>query len=116
MSDAPESLSLRTETRGKATVLRISGEVDLHRSPELRAALMTLLERRPPRLVLDLGEVPYMDSSGVGTLVELKRNVDKYRGQLVLAALAPRVRSVFEIAQLTRFFTISATVDEALRA
>jgi anti-sigma B factor antagonist len=96
-------------------LVRVAGEVDLHSSPELREVFHALVSGAPPLLVVDLAEVKYMDSSGVGTLVELKRLIERRGGQVVLAALQPRVRSVFEIAQLDRFFRIAGSVDEAVR-
>lgn len=115
MSAHSSGLEVTTEKAGEAAVVRIRGEVDLRSSPELREALLKLLEERPQRIVVDLGGVGYMDSSGVGTLVELKRRLDRGGGGVVLAALQPRVRSVFEVTRLDRFFILAGTVEEALR-
>jgi anti-sigma B factor antagonist len=71
---------------------------------------------RPKRLMVDLSGVPYMDSSGVGTLVEVFRRVTAYRGKMVLFGLTPRVRSVFEITKLDRFFTICESEAQATQA
>jgi anti-sigma B factor antagonist len=54
-----------------------------------------------------------MDSSGVGTMVEIKRLVERGGGRLVLAGLQPRVRSVFEVTQLDRFFDIAKDINDA---
>jgi len=99
-----------------ATTVVLSGDVDLHHSPELHARLVEIAAERPPRLLLDLRGVPYMDSSGVGTLVEVWRRVGAYKGRLVLFGLNSRVRSVFEITKLDTFFTICDTEEEAARA
>lgn len=106
---------LRIETREQAgtVVIQVSGEVNLRSSPQLLTALRELAERGPRRLVIDLHGVSYMDSSGLGSLVDVKRRLERRGGRLTLAALQPRVRSVLEIAQLHRFFTIAASVAEA---
>lgn len=52
-----------------ATVVVLSGEVDMHQSPALHAALVDVANNRPKKLVLIMTDVGYMDSSGVGTLV-----------------------------------------------
>ncbi len=96
-----------------ATVVRLCGDVDLHQSPALHAALVDVAAERPKRLVLNLAEVPYMDSSGVGTLVEVFRRVSGYKGKMVLCGLTSRVHSVFEITKLDRFFTICETEEQA---
>lgn len=98
------------------TVVVLGGDIDLHHSPALHAALADVAGERPKRLVLDLREVPYMDSSGVGTLVEVFRRVRDYKGKMVLFGMNPRVRSVFEITKLDKFFTICDDQATALTA
>jgi anti-sigma B factor antagonist len=86
--------------------LALRGDIDLSRSPELRQGLMQVARSKPRRLVVDLAEVPYMDSSGVATLVESLQTLRKGGGKMVLCALQPKVRSIFEIARLDMVFTI----------
>jgi anti-sigma B factor antagonist len=100
----------------EATIVELAGDVDLRHSPSLHAALVEVANERPKRLILNLAGVPYMDSSGVGTLVEVFRRVNKYDGKMVLCGLTARVRSVFEITKLDRFFTIKDTVESATTA
>ncbi len=95
-----------------ATVVTLCGDVDMHHAPRLHAALVEIASGRPRRLILDLRDVPYMDSSGVGTLVEILRRVKDYKGTMALVGLTPRVRSVFEITKLDQFFTIRDTEQE----
>lgn len=99
---------------GKATVVWLTGDVDLYRSPEVRAALMEVTGRRAPVLIVDLTDVPHMDSSGVATLVEALQRIKRYAGRLVLVGLQERVQSVFEIAKLTELFEIKSQLAEAL--
>jgi len=107
------SLVKDVKATAEATVLVLCGDVDLHQSPALHARLVEETGKRPKKLMLDLTEVPYMDSSGVGTLVEVFRRVSAYKGKMVLFGLNDRVRSVFEITKLDRFFTIRETQDQA---
>jgi anti-sigma B factor antagonist len=118
MSDKPTSSSVIKELRAQpeATVVVLSGEIDLHQSPALHAALVDVASNRPKRLVLNMTDVSYMDSSGVGTLVELLRRVNAYKGKLALVNLAPRVRGVFEITKLDKFFNIFPSEEQALQA
>jgi anti-sigma B factor antagonist len=95
-----------------ALIAVIRGEIDLHNSPKLRIRLLHLLEENTPaKLILNLAEVPYMDSSGVAVLVEMLRRLRKTQGTVTLAVLQPRVRGILEIAQLTTVFPI--VPDEA---
>ena len=102
--------------QGDALVLVLRGEIDLHNSPELRTVLLDLMSRtNPKRLVLDLGQVPYMDSSAIAVLVESLQKLRKIGGRVVLANLQPRVKGLLEIARLVSIFTIAKDEQEALK-
>lgn len=101
---------------GDAIIVALSGEIDLHNVPEVRQALVGACEEKPQRLVVNLEQVAYMDSSGIGTLVEAYRRVKTYEGKLVLVGVGSRVRSLFEITKLDKFFKIYPSEAEALRA
>ncbi|MFH0980938.1 MAG: STAS domain-containing protein [Planctomycetota bacterium] len=98
---------------GGTTVVAAQGEIDLRHSPDFHKTLMKLCEERPQILVIHLGEVTYMDSSGVGTLVAIFRRTKEYGGRMVLVAPTARVRGIFEITRLDRFFTIKDSESEA---
>lgn len=89
------------------------GEVDLASSPALRNRLGEIISEAPKRLVIDLTGVPYMDSSGVATLVEALQQSRRQSTKLLLACLQDRVKSVFEIARLDTVFDIKADVASA---
>ena len=112
------STDLQIETRQEAggVVVKARGEVTVFSSPALRESLRKIADARPPRLVLDLSETRYVDSSGVATLVEALQTIQRYRGRLILAGMNPRVRGVFEIARLDSIFVTAASVEEALQA
>lgn len=113
MSESSSSFEVRITDESGATIVRPAGEIDLQNSPALRTALLALAEKKPQRVLVDLAGVSYVDSSGVGTLVEFKRRLERGGGKVILAGLQPRVRSVFEITKLDQFFVIVATLDEA---
>ena len=98
-----------------ALVASIRGEIDLHNSPALRTEVLDLLTRHEPRkLVFNLAEVPYMDSSAIAVLVEAQRRMRKSGGQIYLTHLQPRVKSLLDIARLTLIFGIAKDEQEAL--
>ncbi len=105
--------SVRTD--GDALVASISGEIDLSNSPILRSSLMGLIaQHAPKRLVLNLRQVAYMDSSAIAVLVETVRKIGK-PGQVSLTDLQPRVKGLLEIARLDTIFRIAGTEQEALK-
>ena len=102
---------------GDAVVALVAGEIDLNNSPELRGELFNLLGRQPPRrLILNLADVPYMDSSAIAVLVEVLQKMRKTGGKVWLTNLQPRVQGLIEIARLGTIFAIARDESEALSA
>lgn len=114
-NQSPGELKVRAEVREGAVLVIPSGEIDLTSSPVLRQELKRLQAEKPSLVLIDLGEVPYMDSAGVATLVEAMQFARKTSTRLVLFALQEKVRSIFEISRLDTVFTITDTIETALR-
>jgi anti-sigma B factor antagonist len=101
--------------RDGAVVVHLTGELDLYNSHQVREALVACTFEQPPRLVIDLGEVEFIDSTALGVLVEAcSRMNDKHA--FLLAAPGLETRRALEISGLDRHFAVHATVDEALAA
>ena len=111
--DGKNELAIEQRQHNGAAVIALQGEIDLHSSPALRKVLLDHVQQKTPRVLIDMSAVTYVDSSGVGTLVELKRKLDRQRGAVVLVGVQPRVRSVFEITQLDKFFTMAEKLPES---
>ena len=110
----PTEFQIETEQPGEGIVVACPvGEVDLASSPALRTRLSQIISESPKKLILDLSRVPYMDSSGVATLVEALQQSRRKSTVLLLASLQDRVKSVFEIARLDTVFDIKADVATA---
>ena len=97
-------------------VLPLEGEIDLHVSPRIAASLEAMIREKPPRIVVDLAKVTYVDSSGLAVLIEAMQNIEEYGGKFALAGLQESVRSIFETARLDQVFLIYPHVDAALAA
>ena len=101
---------------GDALIVSVRGEIDLQNSPELRTELIDLLAKHSPnRVVLNLTQVPYMDSSAIAVLVELLQKVRKTEGKVYLTNLQPRVKGLLEIARLGSIFGIVNDEAEAMK-
>ena len=107
------STSPKTRQDGP-NVLPLEGEIDLHVSPAIAASLARMIDKKPPKLVVDLSGVTYIDSSGLAALIEAMQNVEQYGGQFALAGLQETVRVIFEIARLDQVFRIFPDVDGAM--
>ncbi len=115
MNDS-EAIHVEVKRTTDGAILSPVGEIDLGRAPSFREHLFSAQQSRPQRLIIDLGQVPYMDSSGVATLVEAMQTARRNGSKLVLCNLQDRVRSIFEIARLDTVFTIVANTDDGLTA
>jgi anti-sigma B factor antagonist len=94
-------------------LVRLAGELDLYNADALREALFEAAAQRPERLVVDLTEVRFIDSTALGVLIEARAKLANRRGFL-LAAPGLETRRALEISGLDRHFSIHASVDEAV--
>lgn len=96
-------LQLSTEKKGEATMVYGSGRITSDTSDLLRSTIRGLIPETR-RIVLDLTEVNYVDSSGIGALVSVYLTASKAQCDLELANLQPRIRDLFELSRLTALF------------
>ena len=108
-------MELMTEQRNGVTIIRFPQPVELtaHEAPEFQSSVVKVLPENG-QAVLDMGQVTFIDSSGLGVLVGLNRQLMRSGGELRLAALTRAVATVFELTRLHRFFEIYDTVEEAV--
>ena len=102
--------------KDRSNVLPLEGEIDLHVSPNLTAALNRLIDKKPKQVVVDLSGVTYIDSAGLAALIEGMQKIEAYGGKFAAPGLQQAVRSIFEIARLDQVFRIFRDVDAALAA
>lgn len=98
-----------------ALVVHLIGELDLYNAPALRESLAALTGESPTRLVIDLEQVEFVDSTALGVLIEVRSRLDEPRGFL-LAAPGLETHRALQVSGLDRHLGVHATVEEALRA
>ena len=103
------------EERGNAVLVRLAGELDLYNAHVVREALLEATGRNPERLVVDLSEVLFVDSTVLGVLIEARSSLVNRRGFLLVAP-GVETRRALEISGLDRHFALHDTLDEALAA
>jgi anti-sigma B factor antagonist len=103
-----------TPLQTRPNVVPLKGEIDLHVSPTVTAALNDVIDKKPDRLVVDLSEVSYIDSAGLAALIQAMQKVEGYGGKFRLSGLQETVRSIFEISRLDQVFQIFPDSDTAL--
>jgi len=95
-------------------LVAVRGDLDLHTAPELREVLARAIEEGRRRLVVDLTETSYLDSSGLTALVVAHKRVRKLGGQLVVINVDPSIGRTFEITGLHLLFPLVRERSEAL--
>jgi anti-sigma B factor antagonist len=111
-----KDLRLEATERDGLAVLAVFGEVDVATAPQLRQLLVETASSGHQRVVVDLAEVDFLDSTGLGILVSGLKRFRTLGGDLTVAAAQPRVRKVFDITGLTTVFGLHETVDDAVAA
>jgi len=96
-------------------VVRLAGELDLYNANEVRSALLEEAANAPERIVVDLSQVQFIDSTALGVLIEARSKLANRRAFL-LAAPAAETRRALEISGLDRHFGLHDTLDDALSA
>jgi anti-sigma B factor antagonist len=107
---------LQVSAREGATVLSVIGEVDVASAPQLRQEAVRLVNEGNRSLVVDLQEVRFLDSTGLGVIVGVLKRVRTQGGELAIAGAENHVRKVFEITRLSDVLPMYETVDEACAA
>jgi anti-sigma B factor antagonist len=103
------------DERNGAVVVKLAGELDLYNAHAVRDELLAVAGRSPDRLVVDLSDVTFIDSTGLGVLIEARTRLPNRRGFL-LAAPGVETRRALEISGLDRHFTVHDSLDAALAA
>ncbi len=99
----------------KITIFDISGDIDLATSPELRKALLReLRELKMPRVVLNLGAVRYIDSSGVASLVEGLKASRDVGSRFILFGVNKTIREVLQLSKLVKIFEIYENEEQCV--
>jgi len=94
------------ESQPQTAILALEGEVDLHRSPEVKETLDPLITKKVARILVDFSAVTYIDSSGLATMIEALQRIQSYGGKFAMFGLRDSVKAVFEIARLDQIFRL----------
>jgi len=109
-------LNLRTyvTSDNKANVLEVRGEVDLHNAAQLRSQLHDLCNVTKPQVIVDLSQVSFIDSTGIGVLVGALKRAREASGDMIIVGAKDRVHRIFEITGLLGALPLAANIEEAV--
>ena len=111
------SAKLTTRQVGDVTIVDVSGRITLGEgSSSLRDALHSAVEAGNKKILLNLGDVTYIDSSGIGELVAAFTSVSNQGGSLKLLNLTKRVQDLLQITKLYTVFDVHDDENHAVRS
>jgi anti-sigma B factor antagonist len=111
------ALTIAEEQRDGVTILKLTGRLVLgDESNDLRNTIKRLVEAGDKKIVVDLGEVPYIDSAGLGTLVSAFASVSNAGGSMKLANLTKKIHDTLYITKLVTVFDVHDSVASALKS
>jgi len=108
-------MRLAQKVKGDVVVCNISGEINIDTIENLNKIFKKIVEGNSRKVLFNLKDVEYIDSSGFACLVKLSRDLSAIQGVLFFSNISPKIRSLFAIIKLDRAFKIYETEDEALK-
>lgn len=98
---------IRYEVRGETLVVHVGGEIDHHSAVAVRTGIdAEIASKRPPRVLLELSSVDFMDSSGLGLIMGRFALVKQYGGTLAVLDPSPAVLKIMKLAGMERMISI----------
>ena len=105
---------ISTRRQDKTTIFDLSGDIDFANSPVVRDSLLReIRESRTPRVVVNLSQVRYIDSSGVASLVEALKASRDLGSRFILFGLSSAAREVLQLSRLVNVFDICENEEQA---
>lgn len=105
-------LEVSTRDVGDHTVIKLKGEVDIYTAPSLRETIVDAVERGRYRIAVDLDEVDFLDSTGLGVLVGGLKRVKQHDGELGIICNQEKILRIFKITGLTKIFRMHQSADD----
>jgi anti-sigma B factor antagonist len=113
----PPEFSLNQEPLdAERHVVAVRGEIDLFTAPELKSALSEAIESGHTRIVVDLTDTTFLDSTALGVLIGAVKRLRSRDGRLTIVNVDDNIAKTFEITGLDQIFPISGTRAEAVKA
>jgi anti-sigma B factor antagonist len=107
-------LKVATRSSGGTAIVAVSGEIDLYTAPQLQAEFARLISTSPQRVVIDMSEVEFCDSTGVNVLLSALKRLRERGGDLEVAAPRSAVRKILQVTGLDSVFTVHDAVPDDL--
>ncbi len=107
-------MDLKIRKNGEIYIIDVNGEMDLYNSYKLKELVMKMLEKNVKNFIINLEQVDYIDSSGIGALIYICSTMKKMNLKFAISNVHGSVKKVIELTKLMGYFPIANSVEEAL--
>ncbi|MEG4489156.1 MULTISPECIES: STAS domain-containing protein [unclassified Microcoleus] len=110
------TVSLRgtREVKNNYQLFRLTGLLDAFSEATFRKVISKCIDEGPKHVILDLSQIDFVDSSGLGALVQLVKKAQTLEGTLQIVS-NPRVTQTVKLVRLEKFLSLQPSVDEAVK-
>ncbi|NEU31459.1 STAS domain-containing protein [bacterium LRH843] len=109
------NITIRKELENNEMVVYLAGEIDVYSAPQLRETLVPLSKQKGKHVIVDLSDIQYIDSTGLGIFIGALKAAHANKGELKLRGMSERVQRLFSITGLDEVMTISKCKEEELQ-
>ncbi len=108
-------MDIKVETKQikNSHIISVQGEIDVYTSPRVKETINELIEKENYNLIINLEEVRYIDSTGLGVLIGALKKVREHNGSINLICTNPQIKKIFNITGLVKIFGIFKNEEEA---
>ena len=110
-----EDLSIHVHVLDDIEVFELTGSLDIATSPTVRAALTSASERGGHQLIVDLTQVDFLDSTGLGALIGGQRRAREFGGEVRIVAKEGQILRLLRITGLLKVFSVYPTLEDAVK-
>ena len=107
-------MELKIRKNGEIYIIDVNGEMDLYNTYKLKELVMKMLEKNVKNFIINLEQVDYIDSSGIGALIYICSTMKKMNLKFAISNVHGSVKKVIELTKLMGYFPIANSVEEAL--
>ncbi len=112
-----ETISIRTQQVNETCVsIILAGRLDAKNAQAIKETLTGFIDRGVTYLIIDLAEVPFIDSAGLAALVSALKGTRRVGGSVLLSGVQPQARTVFSLTMLDQVFAIHPDVEAAVQS
>ena len=92
--------NIKIEENNNIPTIHLKGELDIHSSQSLDQTIQELVSKQVNKIILNMQDIQYMDSTGLGTIAKNAKKLSESNGEMIIAGSQPRIKQVFEFSGL----------------